>query len=280
MKRRAGRCTAWLAGLGLLALLAACDRAPEPPGRPAPLQFEATKADPVARGERLAAILGCDGCHLPDLTGQAWDEDPRFAILYASNLTRALPAYSDAALERAIRFGVRPDRSVLWSMPSQRFTRLSAADMTALIAYLRSRPPAGEAHPRIRIGPGARRLIDHGELQSAAQLALAQRDISPPRLGGRHDWALYMIRATCAECHGPPLEGEPTHEEGESAPDLGVAGGYSRAQFHHLLRTGEPTGGRRLRLMAEVARSRFAHLTDREVDAIYDYLKARAQRPR
>lgn len=32
-----------------------------------------------------------------------------------------------------------------------------------------------------------------------------------------------------------------------------------------------------LRLMGEVARGRFAHLTDREVDAIHDYLVARAR---
>ena len=269
----------WLAALALLASAAACQKAPEAARRQAPFQFEVKSANPLDRGERLATILGCGGCHAPGLTGQVWDDDPQFAILYTSNLTRALPAYSDAALERAVRFGVRPDGSVLWAMPSQRFTRLSAPDMAALIAYLRSRPPAGEAHPRVRIGPGARRLIASGELKSAAQLAQAERNVWPPRLDGRHGWALYMIRATCAECHGPELKGEPVHEEGETAPDLAVAGGYTRAQFHHLLRTGEPTGGRRLRLMADVARERFVHLTDREVDAIYDYLKARAERP-
>jgi len=45
------------------------------------------------------------------------------------------------------------------------------------------------------------------------------------------------------------------------------------------MRTGEPVGGRRLGLMAEVARGRFAYLTEREIDAIYDYLLVRARRP-
>ncbi len=56
-----------------------------------------------------------------------------------------------------------------------------------------------------------------------------------------------------------------------------VAGAYTRNQARHLMRTGQPPGGRRLRLMGEVARGRFAHLTDREVDAIYDYLVARTR---
>ena len=63
------------------------------------------------------------------------------------------------------------------------------------------------------------------------------------------------------------------------APPLAIVSAYSRPQFHHLLRTGEPVGGRRLGLMAEVARGRFSRLTDAEVDAIYNYLSALAARP-
>jgi hypothetical protein len=88
-----------------------------------------------------------------------------------------------------------------------------------------------------------------------------------------------MIRATCTECHGIALEGQKDPTDGPGTPDLIIAGGYSREEFRHLLRTGEPTGGRTLALMADVAQGRFVHLTDREVDAIYDYLKARAEQP-
>jgi cytochrome c553 len=88
-----------------------------------------------------------------------------------------------------------------------------------------------------------------------------------------------MIRATCAECHGLDISGDPNPTPESTAPPLSVVSAYSRAQFHHLLRTGEPVGGRKLGLMGMVARSRFSHLSDAEVNAIYDYLSAFSAQP-
>ena len=272
----------WTLAVVLLALAGGCDRRQtEAVKAPPPLQFETAPAGAslVARGERLGRVLGCRGCHGEDLTGQPWIEEPSLAILFTSNLTRALPAYSDAQLARAIRLGNRPDGSVLWEMPSDIFTHLSEPDMAALIAWLRTVPPSGAAHPRIAIGPEGRRLIARGEIRPASAMARAHVNTGPAALDGRHEWARYMIRATCSECHGLELTGNPATSEYPGPPDLVVIGGYSRDQFRHLLRTGEPVGGRRLTLMAEVARGRFVHITDREVDAVYDYLIARANRP-
>lgn len=261
--------------LALALLLAACEREPaQPPtDAPPPLQFERASVDNVRHGERLGRVLGCTGCHGADLTGHAWIEDPQVALLYTSNLTRAVPLYSDAELDRAIRFGARADGSPLWEMPSELFTQLADADMAALIAWLRTVPPKGEPHPRVRIGPEGRRAIASGEVRPAPELVRASRDSGPPGAAPGDGWARYMIRATCAECHSLDLTG------GDSTPDLIVVGGYSREQFRHLLRTGEPIGGRVLTLMAGASRGRFVHLTDREVDAIYDYLSARARQP-
>jgi len=241
------------------------------------IRFEAAGAETPARhGRRLAQVLGCRGCHGADLAGQPWEEDPAFAILYSSNLTRVVSRYDDAALARAIRLGVRPDGSPLWAMPSETFSRLSEPDMAALIAYLRTLRPAGRDYPRMAIGPRGRQAIDRGEIRPAPYHVREGRDRAPVRLDERHDWARYIARATCGECHGLDLSGSPT-PDADDPPDLIVAGAYSRAEFRRLLRTGVPTGGRRLALMATVARSRFSRLTDREVDAIYDYLVARAR---
>ena len=264
----------------LLALLPGCgDRAAAPPAGPPALQFASLSADPVVRGERLGRVLGCRGCHGNDLTGRGWIEEPEVALLFTSNLTRSVPEYGDAQLARAIRLGVRHDGSPLWEMPSDIFTDLGEADMAALIAWLRTLAPAGEAHPRIAIGPEGRRLIASGEVRPAPAVARDNRAKAPPRLDGRHDWARYMIRATCGECHGVELTGHEGTEDQPGPPDLIVAGAYTREQFRHLLRTGEAMGGRQLGLMADVARGRFAFLTEREADAIYDYLIARAQQP-
>lgn len=232
----------------------------------------------LQHGERLAFVLGCNGCHGRDLQGQPWDEDADLAISYSSNLTRALPSYSDAMLVRAIRAGVRLDGSPLWGMPSEIFTELDPADLAAVIAYLRTFRPAGVIHPRIVFGPRGRRELAAGTYQASSTLVLEKRGQGPARFDTLHDQARYMVRATCGECHGVTLTGNTWPDAPRSPPDLNVAGAYTRADFHRLLRTGVAAGGRQVGLMSQVARNRFSHLTDAEVDAIYDYLAARARR--
>lgn len=265
--------------LGLALALAACGRSSSPPAPPAPPRFAlAAGQSQLQHGERLAAVLGCKGCHGQNLQGQPWNEEADRAISFSSNLTRALPAYSDATLERAIRAGLRADGSPLWDMPSEIFTELDPADMTALIAYLRTLQPAGPVHPRIVFGPRGRREVAAGTYRTAPQWVAARRGQGPARFDGAHDTARYMIRATCGECHGVTLTGDTWPDAPRSPPDLNVVGGYSREDFRRLMRTGVATGGRQVGLMSEVSRGRFVHLTDGEIDAIYDYLAARARR--
>lgn len=270
----------------VLALLAgACggERADAPPPEqaPPPLMFERASADPIRHGERIARILGCRGCHKDDLTGGAWSEDAEEALIWTSNLRRAVPLYDDAELERAIRGGVRRDGTPLWAMPSEIFTDLSAPDMAALIAYLRAQPPTGEMHPRPTIGPEGRRQVAAGEWRSAPdEVRLGRgRGPAPVNGGAGHDWARYMIRATCSECHGLDLRGRQEEEGPRGPPDLAIVSAYDREQFRRLMRTGAPPGGRDLGLMSRVSLGRFAHFSDREVDAVYDYLAARARAP-
>jgi cytochrome c553 len=259
----------------VLLLLAGCGQA----GGDSAMRFDrAAGQTDVQHGARLARVLGCAGCHGTDLTGQVWEEEADFALSFSSNLTRALPGYSDGEIERAVRAGIRRDGSPLWGMPSNIFLHLDRGDMAALIAYLRTLRPKGAAHPRIVFGPRGRREVATGAYKPAPLLVREGRDLWPARLDGRHEQARSITRATCAECHGLTLAGQ--GEAPEHTPDLVVAAAYTRAQFHHLLRTGVPVGGRQLVLMDVVARGRFVHLTDREVDAIYDYLVARANAAR
>ena len=53
--------------------------------------------------------------------------------------------WTDAEIERAIRTGVARDGHKLFPpMPFASYAKISADDMAALIAYLRSLPPAAE----------------------------------------------------------------------------------------------------------------------------------------
>jgi mono/diheme cytochrome c family protein len=263
----------------LLAGAAACDRSPEAKesavaAAPAQTSFDgagsAEMAAKVAHGLRLSWALGCHGCHGKDLQGQ------RFYELYASNLTREAPAYSDVQLERLIRGGIHPSGRDVWAMPSEIFQHLSDADLAAVIAYLRTLPPKGEPTGKaLPFEPETKRLVADGEIMPAAQFVTQLKTTTPVDLGPSHALGRYITMVTCAECHGPELKGH----EGDT-PDLVVAGGYSREEFEQIITKGVPTGNRKLKeLMQDVAKNRFAKLTPHEIDALHAYLKARAEQP-
>jgi cytochrome c553 len=252
-------------------LLAACHQQPEE------ITFDGAdtsdKAALLRHGERLTHVLGCTGCHGASLQGE------RFYELYASNLTRELPKYSDEQFDLMLRGAHRPSRRVVWGMPSHTFQHLSEADVKALLAYLRTLPPAGiPTQPMLPLEPETRALIAKGVIKREAQLVQETKNQLPLDLGSQYVLGRYVASVTCAECHGPKLEGDPTGPV--KIPNLVVAGGYTRAEFERLITQGVPTGGRKLNeMMSDVAKHRFSRLTPHERDALYAYLKARAESP-
>jgi mono/diheme cytochrome c family protein len=262
----------------LCVVLVGCNQQPKPAAKPAETAFDGAQVTQasarIAHGERISWALGCRGCHRETLEGGTFYER------YASNLTRELPKYSDAQIERVLRTGVPRDDRELWGMPSEIFQHLSAADMSALIADLRTLKPAGKpTQPPKPWEADVRELIAKGELKTAKDTVLQDAAAGPVDLGSTYALGRYLTRVTCAECHGPKLEGAPGGKLGEP-PDLVVAGGYTRAEFETLMTKGLPSGGRKFKnpLMGEVARERFSHFTPHERDALYAYLKARAER--
>lgn len=255
------------------ALVAACSGEPSEAEAVAErsVQFERASAQVVEHGERISRVLGCNGCHGENLTGEDLSQ-PGFGQLWTSNLTRAAEKYSDEELAKMIRSGVRPDGSDLWGMPSFLFTHLSEPDMSAVLAYVRSRPAAGQVHPRPVFEEGARKAIAAGQLKSSAADVRERTSEWPPDLGAEHSLARYMARATCAECHGLDLAGRQPLGPGNPPPDLRMVASYDPEQFERFLRTGIAAGDRELELMSGVARGRYRHLTEEELRQLYSYL--------
>jgi len=259
-------------------LLTACQQQAKAPEKPLQIAFDGADATDAAalraHGERVSWTLGCRGCHREKLEGGSFYER------YASNLSRDLPAYSNAEIERVLRTGVPRDGRELWGMPSEIFQHLSDADMKALIADLRSAKPGGKpTQPPKPWEADAKEMIAKGEIKTAKDTVLQDKGKAPVDLGPKYALGRYITRVTCAECHGADLTGAPGGKPGEP-PNLVVAGGYTRAEFETLMTKGLPSGGRKLKneLMGEVARERFTHFTPHERDAIYAYLKARAEK--
>jgi len=137
-------------------------------------------------------------------------DEPQYGPLYASNLSVELPQYSSAQIDGMIRHGVHPQRRTLWGMPSEIFQHLSDPDFNALVAYLRTLKPLGKTLPPPQFSPQDRKDIASGNYKPAAQLVTETRNQFPIDLGPRFALGRYIAEVTCAECHGPRLEGNQT----------------------------------------------------------------------
>ena len=132
-------------------------RMPLPPsyGPPVGKVAAVSPADKVAYGRYLAGPAGhCVECHSPPGAQGAPDLENKlgaggfsfpgpWGVSVSTNITpTALAKYSDADLKRVITTGVRPDGSRLKPpMGTPYYANMRAADLDALIAYLRRLPP-------------------------------------------------------------------------------------------------------------------------------------------
>ena len=237
----------------------------------------APTAEQRADGPRQLKVLGCLSCHGEGLRGNLMFSEPNVADVYAPNLTLLASKASDQQFARAIRQGIGVDGRPLFVMPSAQYARLDDGEVAALIAAIRALPVGGQPTPAVSVGPIGRIGLATGKFATQPEQVERYRTDMPMDLGAQFAKGRKLAMVNCAECHGPSFRGgEPTPDE--PAPDLMVAGAYDLPEFQRLMRTGIPTGNRKLKLMATVARNDLRHFTDAEIEAIHAYLKERANR--
>jgi cytochrome c553 len=239
----------------------------------------ALRVEPASRnlpeGERMAKIVGCwAGCH--GATGQGGSVDMGgYYHVTAPTLSSVLPQYSDPELARLIRFGIKRDGSTVLGMTSYTFYPLADEDLANIIAHLRSQSPQ-PAIPRERSITWVGRLE---LLQGKWQVAADQIDPTNPRWGelprtNAFERGRYLASITCSECHGRNFSGNEFDDNTyDGGPSLAIIAAYGPEQFRRLMRTGEPIGGRELRVMGWVAREAFSFFTDQEIDDIRVFLR-------
>lgn len=229
-------------------------------------------AESIAKGKRLATLYGCfNSCHGPRMEGRTLEKTPALGHIIAPNLTRIVPDYSNAELERLLRRGVKRDGTSTLVMPSSMFAHVSDEDLANVIAFLRSSPvldgPTRESAwgPLVRVGVVVGKFKPHAVAIRAAEPRHAARTDRSDRFA----FGEYLVKTTCTECHGQDLKGD----DFLKAPALSVMAAYSDDAFRRLMKTGIAIGGRELGLMTEMGETRFPSLTDEELEAIQMYLR-------
>lgn len=125
-----------------------------------------TPKERLQRGEYLAAIMDCGGCHTPGIFLGKPDMARKFAgsevgfqipglgTFYPPNLTpdaeTGLGRWSEQDIVKAVRTGARPDgRMLAPAMPYQSYGKLTDADALALASYLKSLPAIRNQAPAL-----------------------------------------------------------------------------------------------------------------------------------
>lgn len=250
---------------------------------PTEVEAVAIPSDPtaVARGKHLVEAVGkCTNCHGENLSGTRVFDAPVFMKLTATNLTAGkggIPNYTDADWVRSIRYGLNPRGKPLIFMPSVELTRFSDADLGAMIAYLKTVPPAdAEVEPARAPGPVARAiylfanypLIPVERIDRNANRA----EVTP---AVNIEYGHYLAKTGgCLGCHNANLGGGLTIGPAVST-NLTTGGplkSWSEAAFINAIRTGtRPDGTKINEVMPWKA---MATLTDDELRAMWLYMRS------
>jgi nicotinate dehydrogenase subunit B len=201
--------------LGLTAALVAAFAVSWHPAWP-PVASPLAPFDPaiVARGEKLAHVGNCVGCHTAQggrsFAGGRPLETP-FGTVFATNITpdpeTGIGRWSRNAFLRALREGVALNGDLLYpAFPYDHFTLAGDADIDALYAFLMTRPAVQARAPANRLKQpfGFRPLVAAWNLLFLRQGPLADHPSQSAEWNrGR---ALAEGLAHCGGCHTPRNE--------------------------------------------------------------------------
>ncbi|AVP58250.1 cytochrome c [Pulveribacter suum] len=297
-----------MAASGWVLFLNRLDEAPLPAlHAAAPASFEV-----VARGQYLARVGNCIGCHTArggrDYAGGAGVQTP-FGAIYAPNLTphagTGLGGWTAAEFWRAMHNGRSRDGRLLYpAFPYPNYTLVTREDSDALFAYLQSLEPVDNASPA-----HALRFPFNTQAALAVWRALFFRPAAPSERAvmaatpvdatqqARLNRGAYLVQGLghCAACHTPrnawgapraraSLQGGMVAGQGWYAPALdmpseaGLAG-WDADDAAVLLATGVSARASVSGPMADVVFHSLQYWSEADMQAAVAWLQALPQRP-
>ena len=249
------------------------------------------------RGQYLAKVGGCVGCHTEDKKDAATFAGGRalktpFGTFYGPNITphpdAGIGRWTEADFIRAMRFGERPDGANYFpAFPYPSFTRIADADLRDLWAYLRSLAPSSHTNQvhDLRFPFGWRLLVTGWKWFFFAPGPLA----SDGRLSSVINRGAYLVQALghCGECHTPRnFLGGPKQDRflagGKGPDDKRIPNltptrlkKISDGELKDFLQTGIfADGDVAAESMSEVVRNTTSQLATEDLAALMAYLRA------
>ncbi|MCH2110196.1 MAG: cytochrome c [Polyangiaceae bacterium] len=244
----------------------------------------------IARGRHISeSIGGCSNgeCHGADLGGGTPIDMRPLGRVSGPNLTSGGlgSVYSDAELVRVIEYGVKKDGHSLRFMPSFELSWLSDEDLSALIAFLRTRPAVERAPGPIELGVLWKVMDRQGVgvvLDVARHMAQHAPEKAPPP-APTAEYGYYVAR-TCIGCHGSTMSGGPIPG---APPDMPIPANitphetglknWSFSDFEVLLDQGIKPDGAKLDAFMPLAA--LSHMNSVERQALWRYLRTLQARP-
>lgn len=239
----------------------------------------------IERGRHLvSARYGCAACHGQNLAGGVMIDDPAIGSVRGPNLTRGKGGrtanYTMADWDRSVRHGVKPEGTPS-IMPAEDFFEMSDAELSDIVAYVRSVPPVDASVPPPSFGLVGKVLLALGKLPvSAERQPTSPHPSAPPPTADSAAFGQHLV-ATCVTCHRQNLAGGPISFGPPSWPaaanltqhEAGLRD-WSYADFENALTQGVSKDGHKLRSpMAEVVQGTKA-MDSTERRAIWTYLRS------
>ena len=247
----------------------------------------ATDAQALERGKYLFESRGCVDCHGKNGGGREFVNDGNGLRLAGPNITPGgvTAEYKPEDWVRTVRHGVKRNGQPLMIMPSEDYNRFTDVDLAALVAYVRTLPPAQGGAAVIELPLPVRVLYGFGAIKDAAQKidhSLPPAQPVPVAVNAQHG---AYVANMCLGCHGEHLSGGkipggppdwPPAANLTPGENSALARYKDAGTFVAMLRSGKRPDGTPIKVMPFESLSK---INDVDAQALYEYLKTVPPRP-
>lgn len=247
-----------------------------------------TDAASLERGRYLYLSRGCADCHGANGAGKTFVDDGGMKLAgpnISPGTGTVVANYKPEDWVRTLRHGVKPNGQPVFIMPSEDYNRLTDVDTGALIAYVKSLPPANGGAAIVQLPLPVKVLYGLGAIPDAAEkINHALPPAQPVASGVTTEHGAYVANM-CIGCHGASLSGGKIAGGPPDWPpaanltpgEKGVMGAYKDAtQFAAMFKSGKRPDGSEIKVMPFMS---LREMNDTDIQALYAFLKTVPAKP-